>query len=104
MYTFWGIFFVLTMFTYPYVYLIVSATLRKVNRNYEEVAQSQGMNMRQVFWKVNLPLLRPPGYDTMAIRIWVEASEALYHLVAPPALLIILLSAIPLRYMLRIHQ
>lgn len=49
-------------------------------------------------------LLRPPGYDTMAIRIWVEASEALYHLAAPPALLIVLLSAIPLRYMLRMHQ
>ncbi len=59
-YSFWGVFFVLTMFTYPYVFLIASASLRKMNRNFEEVARSQGMNTRQVFWKVNLPFLR--GY------------------------------------------
>lgn len=72
MYTFWGIFFVLTMFTYPYVYLIASAALRRMNRNYEEVARSQGMNMWQVFWKVNLPLLRPAiGAGAILIALYV---------------------------------
>lgn len=46
-------------------------------------------------------MLRPPGFDTLAVRIWVDASEALYHLAAPAALLIIFISIIPLRYMLR---
>lgn len=72
MYTFWGIFFVLTMFTYPYVYLIVSAAMRRMNRNYEEVARSQGMNMWQVFWKVNMPLLRPAiGAGAILIALYV---------------------------------
>ncbi|MDG5787920.1 iron ABC transporter permease [Evansella sp. AB-P1] len=71
-YTFWGVFFVLTMFTYPYVFLIASASLRKMNRNYEEVARSQGMTTLQVFWKVNLPFLRPAiGAGAILISLYV---------------------------------
>ncbi|WP_096438467.1 MULTISPECIES: ABC transporter permease [Bacillaceae] len=71
-YSFWGVFFVLTMFTYPYVFLIASASLRKMNRNYEEVARSQGMNTRQIFWKVNLPFLRPAiGAGAILIALYV---------------------------------
>lgn len=72
MYTFWGIFLVLTLFTYPYVYLIVSAAMRRLNRNFEEVARSQGMNMWQVFWKVHVPLLRPAiGAGAILIALYV---------------------------------
>ncbi len=46
-------------------------------------------------------MLRPPGFDTLAVRIYFEASEAVYHLAAPAALLVILVSIIPLRYMLK---
>nr|WP_100400961.1 iron ABC transporter permease [Bacillus sp. FJAT-44742] len=71
-YSFWGVFFVLTMFTYPYVFLIASASLRKMNRNFEEVARSQGMNTMQVFWKVNLPFLRPAiGAGAILIALYV---------------------------------
>ena len=28
-------------------------------------------------------LLRPVGFDTLAVRIWLEASEELYQLAAP---------------------
>lgn len=71
-YSFWGIFFVLTMFTYPYVFLIASASLRKMNRNYEEVARSQGMSTRQIFWKVNLPFLRPAiGAGAILVSLYV---------------------------------
>nr|WP_157184326.1 iron ABC transporter permease [Evansella cellulosilytica] len=71
-YSFWGIFFVLTMFTYPYVFLIASASLRKMNRNFEEVARSQGMSTLQVFWKVNLPFLRPAiGAGAILISLYV---------------------------------
>jgi iron(III) transport system permease protein len=58
-YSFWGVVFVLTMFCYPYVFLIVGSALKKMNRNFEEVARTQGLNSSQVFWKVTLPLLRP---------------------------------------------
>ncbi|TWI54045.1 ABC transporter permease [Halalkalibacter nanhaiisediminis] len=71
-YTFCGIFFVLTMFTFPYVFLIASASLRKMNRNFEEVARSQGMKTSQIFWKVNLPFLRPAiGAGAILIALYV---------------------------------
>jgi len=35
-------------------------------------------------------LLRPVGFDTLAIRVWLEASEEYYQLAAPSALLIVL--------------
>ncbi|WP_088032609.1 ABC transporter permease [Evansella clarkii] len=71
-YSFWGVFFVLTMFTYPYVFLIASASLRKMNRNYEEVARSQGLTASQVFWKVNLPFLRPAiGAGAILVSLYV---------------------------------
>ena len=35
-------------------------------------------------------LLRPVGFDTLAIRVWMEASEEYYQLAAPSALLIVL--------------
>ncbi|WP_368505883.1 ABC transporter permease [Alkalihalophilus sp. As8PL] len=71
-YSFWGIFFILTLFTYPYVFLIASASLRKMNRNYEEVARSQGMTTSQIFWKVNIPFLRPAiGAGAILIALYV---------------------------------
>lgn len=71
-YSFWGVFFVLTMFTYPYVFLIASASLRKMNRNFEEVARSQGLSTWQIFWKVNLPFLRPAiGAGAILISLYV---------------------------------
>ncbi|ABR50699.1 binding-protein-dependent transport systems inner membrane component [Alkaliphilus metalliredigens QYMF] len=71
-YSFGGVFLVLTMFTYPYVYLIASASLRKMNRNYEEAAYSQGMSTSEVFWKVNLPLLRPAiGAGGILVSLYV---------------------------------
>ncbi|PYZ97552.1 iron transporter [Alteribacter lacisalsi] len=71
-YSFWGVFLVLTLFTYPYVFLIVSASLRRMNRNYEEVARSQGYSTSKIFWKVNLPFLRPAiGAGAILISLYV---------------------------------
>lgn len=71
-YSFGGVFFVLTMFTFPYVYLIASASLRKFNRNYEEAARSLGANSWQVFWKVSFPFLRPAiGAGAILVSLYV---------------------------------
>ncbi|OEF96240.1 ABC transporter permease [Desulfuribacillus alkaliarsenatis] len=71
-FSFWGVFFVLTMFTYPYVYLIASAALRKMNQNFEEAARSLGMSAWQIFWKVNLPFLRPAiGAGAILVSLYV---------------------------------
>ena len=46
-------------------------------------------------------MLRPPGFDTLAVRIYFEAHEAMYYLAAPSALLIILVSLLPIRLILK---
>lgn len=58
-YSFWGVVFVLTMFTYPYVYLIASSALRNMNRSFEDAARTQGYGTMRIFWKVTVPFLRP---------------------------------------------
>lgn len=45
-------------------------------------------------------LLRPAGFDTLAVRVWMEAGEGAYHLAAPPALMIVVLSLLPLKWIL----
>ncbi|GGG00777.1 ABC transporter permease [Paenibacillus abyssi] len=71
-YSFWGLVFVLTMFTYPYVFLIASASLRKMNRNFEDAARSQGYSMQSIFWKISLPFLRPAiGAGAILIALYV---------------------------------
>ncbi|MCR6105340.1 iron ABC transporter permease [Salipaludibacillus agaradhaerens] len=71
-YSFFGVFIVLTLFTYPYAFLIAIASLRRLNRNFEEVARSQGMSPIQVFLKVTLPFLRPAiGAGAVLISLYV---------------------------------
>jgi iron(III) transport system permease protein len=91
--------------------------LQQVTPSAEEVARTLGCTIGQTLRRVTLPLiqngcitawvliflqtmkelpatllLRPVGFDTLAIRVWLEASEEYYQLAAPPALLIVLLS------------
>ena len=90
--------------------------LQQITPNLEEVARTLGLDVRQTWQRVTLPLmrngfvvawvlmflqtmkelpatllLRPVGFDTLAIRVWMEASEEYYQLAAPSALLIVLL-------------
>jgi iron(III) transport system permease protein len=43
-----------------------------------------------------LVILRPPGFDTLTIRIWEAANDSIYTQAAPPALLLIALTLLPL--------
>lgn len=95
----------------------MESTLQQLSPNLEEAAKSLGARSYRTFVSVTLPLvrggfmsawilvfiqclkelpatllLRPVGFDTLAIRIWLEASEELYQLAAPPALLIVALT------------
>ena len=56
---FWGAAFILTLFTYPYVYLLSSAAFHRLHASVEEVARTLGRTPRQVLWQVILPALRP---------------------------------------------
>jgi iron(III) transport system permease protein len=88
-----------------------------VTPNLEEAARSLGHNTRLILTRVTLPLvrggfiaawvlmflqcmkelpatllLRPVGFDTLAVRIWLEASEEYFQLAAPAALLIVVMT------------
>src|SRR6266704_2386151 len=58
-YGFWGGVFVLGLFTYPYIFLLVSAALEATNPAVEETARSLGESPLGVFRRVTLPMLRP---------------------------------------------
>ena len=90
-------------------------SIQQITPNLEEVSRTLGLSARETLQRVTLPLirngvivawvliflqtmkelpatllLRPVGFDTLAIRVWLEASEEYYQLAAPSALLIVL--------------
>ncbi|MDO8755362.1 MAG: iron ABC transporter permease [Anaerolineales bacterium] len=56
---FWGAAFILTMFTYPYVYLLSAAAFRSLNASIEEASRTFGRDSWRTLWEVTLPALRP---------------------------------------------
>jgi iron(III) transport system permease protein len=95
----------------------------------EEAARTLGRTSLQTLFQVTIPLvfpgllaggalvfltslkelpatllLRPAGFDTLAVRVWMWAEEGFYMQAAPAALLLVLVSAIPLSFLLRREQ
>ncbi len=83
----------------------------------EEAGRSTGVPLWRVLWRVTVPLmrpglvtgwvlvfisamkelpatllLRPVGFDTLAVRIWIETSEEFYAQAAPAALLLVVIT------------
>lgn len=56
---FWGALGVLTLFTFPYLFLNLQSALRTVDPALEEAARVLGRSRWQTFWQVTLPALRP---------------------------------------------
>ncbi|HSL11409.1 MAG TPA: iron ABC transporter permease [Actinomycetota bacterium] len=54
-----GAFLALTLFTYPYVYLVAASALRGVDPTWDEAARTLGRSRWYAFRTVTLPLLRP---------------------------------------------
>jgi iron(III) transport system permease protein len=57
---YWGALLALTLSTYPYVFLLASATLRDLDPALEEAARGLGHSRWRAFRRVTLPALRPP--------------------------------------------
>jgi iron(III) transport system permease protein len=55
---FWGAYWALTVATYPFVYLIVAAAIRRIDPELEEAARGLGASPRAAFRRVVLPQLR----------------------------------------------
>jgi len=58
-YGFRGTVLVLTLFTYPYVFLTTSAALRNSNPSFSEAAAVSGAGRLRRFWTVTVPMARP---------------------------------------------
>jgi iron(III) transport system permease protein len=54
-----GAFFVLTLISYPYIFLTVRAALKRMDPALVEAARSLGLSPWRAFWRVTLPYLRP---------------------------------------------
>ncbi|MCW3012232.1 MAG: binding-protein-dependent transport system inner rane component, partial [Solirubrobacterales bacterium] len=68
---FLGAWLALTLATYPYVYLLAAAALRRMDPALEEAARGLGRSRRQVFREVTLPVLRPAvGAGTVLVALY----------------------------------
>lgn len=56
---FWPAWAALTLATYPYVHLVVAATMRRLDRSQEEAARGLGATPTRAFLTITLPQLRP---------------------------------------------
>jgi ABC-type Fe3+ transport system, permease component len=97
------------------------AALRRVGPSLEQAARVMGCRPVTVFHRVTLPIaapgiaaswalifitsmkelpmaimLRPPGFDTLPVRIWAAASESVHTQAAPAAFLLIVLTLLTL--------
>ncbi len=105
------------------------AALTQISGSMEEAARSLGRTSAQTFFQVTLPLilpgllaggalvfltslkelpatllLRPAGFDTLAVRVWIWAEQGSYIQAAPAALLLMIASVIPLSFLLKREQ
>ena len=60
LYGFVGAWLTLTLFTYPYLLLVIRAGLRDLDPALEEAARSLGQSAWGAFWRVTVPQLRVP--------------------------------------------
>ncbi len=102
------------------------SAISAVSKSLEDASQTLGAGTWRTISKILLPLikpglltgwvivfvdcmkelpatlmLRPIAFDTLAVRVWMETSEALWEMAAPPALLIVLAGLVPIAILTR---
>ncbi|HEX8597805.1 MAG TPA: iron ABC transporter permease [Chloroflexia bacterium] len=103
----------------PQALASTEAAMKAASPKMEQAARTMGRKPWQVFREITLPmiapglaagwalvfltsmkelptaiLLRPPGFDTLPVRIWAASSESIYTQAAPPAFLLISLTVL----------
>jgi iron(III) transport system permease protein len=74
-YSFTGALVVMTLNTFPYVYLLARAAFQNFNLSFEEAAQATGATRRETFWRVSLPLIRPALGASMFLVVLYVVSD-----------------------------
>ena len=105
----------------PQALALNEATLRTISPTLEQAAHTLGHGLWATLRRVTIPLaapgllaawaltfvtamkelpllvmLRPPGFDTLPIRVWEAANDSIYTQAAPPALLLVVLTTFTL--------
>ena len=122
--TIWLLVFGYVVLFFPVALSAVRAAMVQVNPRLEEAARGLGLSPPRVMQRVTLPLLRPGvlaggalvflvamkelpatiilgplGFTTLATAIWSASSEAFFARAAAPVLLLILLSSVPMAFL-----
>lgn len=58
LYGFWGAWIVLTLLSYPFIFLTVQGAFARIDRSMEEAARSLGSSPWMTFWRVVFPQIR----------------------------------------------
>jgi len=107
-------------------YSSIDASMNKITSNITETAKILGRSNWRIMWRIHFPLvstgvlagailvfvdvmkelpitimLRPFGYDTLAVWVWQMAAESLWAGAALPALAIVLVGLLPVIILLR---
>jgi iron(III) transport system permease protein len=107
----------------------VRSSLLQIPPSLEEAGRSLGRGAVRVFATITLPLLRPGllagaamvfltamkelpatlllapiGFKTLAVAVWSAVSEAFFAAAAAPALLIVLMSSVPMTLLMLREQ
>ncbi|MFV1983219.1 MAG: ABC transporter permease [Thiohalomonadales bacterium] len=69
LYNIFGVAYVLTLAGFSYVFLLVHDALTRTKQNLEEAAQIQCASKWKIFFRINLPLLRPAIAASMAMVV-----------------------------------
>jgi iron(III) transport system permease protein len=86
-YGYWGALAALTLSTYPYVLLLVSAALRGLDPALEEAGRSLGHSPAAVFRRVTLPALRPSiGAGALLVALYTLSDFGVVSLMRYDAL------------------
>ena len=123
--TVWLLVFAYVVLLLPAALGATRASLHQVSPRLEEAARGLGRTPGQVMRSVTVPLVRPGvlmgaalvflvsmkelpatlilsplGFDTLATSIWSASSEAFFARAAAPALTLILISSLPMVYLI----
>ncbi len=86
-YGYWGALAALTLSTYPYVLLLVSAALRGLDPSLEEAGRGLGQTPFAVFRRVTLPALRPSiGAGALLVALYALSDFGVVSLMRYDAL------------------
>lgn len=69
LYNIWGVTLILSLAGFSYVFLLARTALSQSTRSLEEAARIQGARSFEVFWRINLPLLRPAIAAGLAVVV-----------------------------------